>query len=115
MIKTIEQLSKKDRTAIAEFANRVKETAGGNLISVAIFGSKVTGADTPESDIDILVLLKEADLKTKDSILNAAFDVNLKNDVYISPRVIGRDVFDHPLWKITPFIISLKTMKVNVL
>jgi len=39
--------------------------------------------------------------------LDIAFDVNLAQEVYISPRVIERAVFEHPVWGETPFIRSL--------
>jgi hypothetical protein len=40
-------------------------------------------------------------------VLDLAFDVNLAHDVYISPRVIERAVFEHPVWRITPFVQAL--------
>lgn len=73
-----------------------------------MFGSKATGRDTPDSDIDVLVVVNEASAAVEDRILDIAFDVNLAHDVYISPRVIGRAVFDDPVWRITPFIQALE-------
>lgn len=114
-LKIMRQLAEKDRNAVLEFTNRVKKLVRDNLVSVALFGSKITGNDTPESDIDILVLVNKLSSEEKNAILDLAFEVNLKNDVYISPRIISRDIFEHPVWKLTPFIISLKTKGVSVI
>ena len=43
--------------------------------------------------------------ETEDRVLDIAFDVNLKHDVYISPRVIDRfSTLSDPVWSITPFL-----------
>lgn len=102
-------LKKRDRKAIEDFQFHVKKLLGDGLIQLALFGSKLTGRDTPESDIDILVLVKDVALSAKTQILDAAFDVNLKYDVYISPRVMTLAIYNDPVWSETPFLKSLKS------
>ena len=58
-----------------------------NLVEVKLFGSKATGKDQPESDIDVLVAVETGGVEVEDEILDIAFDTNLKHEVYISPRV----------------------------
>jgi len=96
-----------DRQAVQEFVAKVRERLGNQLIALKLFGSKARGDDTPESDIDILVEVKETTAAIEDAVLDIAFDVNLGHEVYISPRVIERAVFEHPVWGETPFIRSL--------
>ncbi len=101
-------MTETEREAVQEFAAKVRERLGGKLIALKLFGSKVRGDDTPESDIDILVEVAQATTAIEDAVLDIAFDVNLAHDVYISPRVIERAVFEHPVWSVTPFIRSLE-------
>lgn len=97
-------LKPKDAAALRDFAQRVRATLGGKLLALTLFGSKAAGRDEPDSDIDVLVLVDEESVELEDQVLDAAFEVNLAHDVYISPRVIARAVLEHPVWRITPFL-----------
>jgi predicted nucleotidyltransferase len=101
-------MTKTDREAAQEFAAKVRERVGGQLIALKLFGSKARGEDTPESDIDILVEVEQATTTVEDAVLDIAFEVNLAHDVYISPRVIERAIFEDRVWSVTPFIRSLE-------
>jgi hypothetical protein len=41
-------------------------------------------------------------------ILDKAFEIDLKHDVYISPRIVSASVLKDPVWKITPFIKNIE-------
>lgn len=101
------RLKRKDADAIQEFAQKVRGALGAQLIALKLFGSKATGRDEPDSDIDVLVVVKEASVKVEDQVLDIAFEVNLVHEVYISPRVLDRATLDDPVWKTTPFLRAL--------
>jgi predicted nucleotidyltransferase len=101
-------LSDRDSRALDEFARRVRAALGDNLMSLRLFGSKARGDAAPDSDLDVLVVVAGHRLEAEDAALDIAFDVNLAHDVYISPRVIDRAVFEHPVWRITPFVQALE-------
>ncbi len=107
-MKTDLKLKRKDGEALRDFVDRVRATLGNRIAALKLFGSKATGRDVADSDIDVLVVVNEASAAVEDWILDIAFDVNLAHDVYISPRVIERTVFDDPVWRITPFIQTLE-------
>ena len=102
------RLSSKDRMALDEFCERVRVLLGSDLKKLALFGSKADGTDNAESDIDVLVLIKDSAMKRRREIRDVAFDVNLKYNLYLSPRIIPSSVFKHPVWSFTPFIKGLK-------
>jgi predicted nucleotidyltransferase len=106
MIKLL-KLKSKDATALEEFVERLRPVLGKNLVEVKLFGSKATGKDQPDSDIDVLVAVETSDVDIEDTVLDIAFDTNLKHDVYISPRVIDRATLADPVWKITPFLKAI--------
>jgi predicted nucleotidyltransferase len=101
------KLKSKDAAAVEEFAKRVRAALGNNLVEVKLFGSKATGKDQPESDIDVLVAVETGGVEVEDEILDIAFDTNLKHEVYISPRVIDRATLADPVWRITPFLKAI--------
>jgi predicted nucleotidyltransferase len=101
------KLKSKDAAALEEFLKELRAVVGNNLIEAKLFGSKATGRDQPDSDIDVLVVVKKAGAKVEDQVVDIAFNVNLKHDVYISPRVIDRSTLADPVWSITPFLQAI--------
>lgn len=102
------KLKSKDAAALHEFVREVRAALGTDIVEVKLFGSKATGRDQPESDIDVLVDVTPGSVEAEDRVLDIAFDVNLKHDVYISPRVIDAAVLSDPVWKITPFLKAIE-------
>jgi predicted nucleotidyltransferase len=101
------RLKRKDANAIRDFVQRTRAALGGQLVALKLFGSKATGRDAPDSDIDVLVVVEEASVKIEDQVLDIAFEVNLAHEVYVSPRVIARATLNDPVWRITPFLQAL--------
>lgn len=101
-------LSSRDAGALRDFTHRIRAVFGERAASLKLFGSKAAGRDTLESDIDVCVFLKEASVQDEDLILDIAFEVNLRHDVYISPRVLDPAVLIDPVWKITPFLQKIE-------
>ena len=98
------KLTPKDTAVLQDFLSGVRAALGNNLVEVKLFGSKATGKDQQDSDIDVLIVVKKNGVEIEDRVLDIAFDVNLKRDVYMSPRVIARGIFRDPVWSITPFL-----------
>ncbi len=55
------------RTALEEFLARLRKQSKENLLSVMLFGSVATGAATPESDLDLLLIFNEPPLEINDA------------------------------------------------
>ena len=53
-------LMPKDAEALEEFTSRVRSALGVGLVELKLFGSKATGRDEVESDIDVLVVVDGA-------------------------------------------------------
>jgi len=101
-------LGPQQATGLQEFASAVRNLLGTRLIALKLFGSRVRGDAAPHSDFDVLVAVEEASPALENEILDLAFEVNLAHDVYISPRVIARQVFEDPVWGSTPFIRTIE-------
>ena len=94
--------------ALQEFTSAVRELLGSRLMALKLFGSHVRGEAAPDSDLDVLVAVEEASPALENAILDLAFQANLAHDVYISPRVIARQVLEDPVWGSTLFIRALQ-------
>jgi predicted nucleotidyltransferase len=91
---------------LTEFVTRLRLGLSGNVIDIRLFGSEARGAATPESDIDVLVVVQPENKRValEDRVIDIAFDVNLEFGVYISPRVVTPGILNDPVWRETPFI-----------
>ena len=92
--------------ALTEFVKRLRCNLSTNVVDVRLFGSEARGEATPESDIDVLVVVQPESERAalEDRAIDIAFDVNLEFGVYISPRVITPGILNDPVWRETPFI-----------
>lgn len=95
----LNHLSDTENGALALFISKVRSRFSGKIVSLRLFGSRARGEGNEDSDIDILVLLKKSDLKTKNSIWDIANDIFLDTWINISPLVMSeldfRNLSDH--------------------
>lgn len=103
-MKKVLLLKKNETTAIGnlkeELSSRFK------LIDLRLFGSKVRGEDTPESDVDVMIELAESNPGIESQIYDIIFEINLKNDSFISAIIFSKNEIDEgplaesPIYKI---------------
>ncbi len=79
-------INNKDRSAVNEFLIEVQRHFNQNIISVKIYGSKVIGNDSVESDIDILLILKKITDRRRTTRLLSEIEskINIEYGVLIS-------------------------------
>jgi predicted nucleotidyltransferase len=104
----------KDKAALAEFARRVRAALGSNLVDLRLYGSKARGDAAPDSDIDVAVITEAANGDVEDLVIDIAFDIDLAFDVYLSPRVIPREVMQDPVWKLTGLVQAVEREGVSL-
>jgi predicted nucleotidyltransferase len=52
------QRSATERTVLEHFAAQAQQTLGENLVSIILFGSRARGDARPDSDVDLLLIVK---------------------------------------------------------
>lgn len=75
---------------IRQYVEEVKKIYGSHLSKVVLYGSYARGDFSPESDIDIMILLdlSDLDLKTYSQQLSyMTYDFNMDHDLDIKPIV----------------------------
>ena len=97
-------LSRNDQLAISIFKKELYAFFGQHVYSFIMFGSKVKGTSTPDSDIDVFIVLDEVNSIIKNKVIDIAFAVNIQYEVYISPRVVSLKQFVDTAFHATPFI-----------
>jgi predicted nucleotidyltransferase len=80
-----------EQQAIEKLLSRLREVYGDQIQQAMLFGSKARGEAVRDSDIDVMVLVKDETWPLKDGILANVADINLEYDLVIDVRVIGVD------------------------
>lgn len=96
-------LSTTERAALEAYVYRLRDELGSAIVELRLFGSKARGESSPESDIDVLVVMEEVTPQLKNHVVDLAFDINLEHRVLISPVVFSREQREHHLWRVTHF------------
>lgn len=92
-----------EKAALHELKRALRQRYG--VTSVLVYGSKARGDDTPESDIDVMIVLDDYTPQVETAIDELVYDVNLDHDCLISVVIFGRreleegSLSESPLYK----------------
>jgi predicted nucleotidyltransferase len=87
--------------SIQQFTTKAKQLLGNNLVDILIYGSVARNETHPDSDIDVIVIVKRNAFKNQMKLAQLAFDILLETGEYISvqtmkPKELKRDtIFLH--------------------
>ncbi len=83
-------LTPPERAALGEFLARLREQYADEVVSVRLFGSRARGEGGPESDLDVLVVVRSEDWRVHWDIMRRASRVSLDYDVDLSSKVLSQ-------------------------
>ena len=81
------EIPERFQEAVEEFVRRVKEKYADKVDSIILFGSVARDEATEDSDRDILVVVKETNIKDMKEIHGIAFEVSMEHSQGISPKI----------------------------
>ena len=87
--------------ALRELKSRLLEKFSD--AKIILYGSKARGDSTPESDIDLLILMERpVTNELEEAITKISYDVELRCDVAFGKLVKNRNFWDTPLANVMP-------------
>lgn len=89
MIQAIERLARNDLQAVETLVQCLWSDPALRVQRVILFGSKARHDDTPESDIDLLVIVTDDRWSLKDRILTIGSRLSLEYDVLFNLVVVS--------------------------
>lgn len=84
----------REKPIIEEFKRRIEQQFPGELIWLVLFGSKARGDATPESDVDLLLVIRSDNWRLGDEIRGVGYALELEHGVVLSIQVISRDHYE---------------------
>lgn len=101
-------LKKHEQKAVTEFIKKIRSQLGDNLLSARLFGSKVHGNFSDESDIDVLLILREFNSVLMDEIVDALIEFQLAYDANISPVIFSEHEYKVNTELGSPFVKNVE-------
>lgn len=101
-------LTKIEKKALQEFKKKITQKLAGEILDLKLFGSKIRGDYKKTSDIDILVVLKHPDRKSRDIIYQAATDLLLKYNLDLSVKIFSKKEYQQRLKLQIPFFLIIE-------
>ncbi len=96
--------------SINELLDLITQVFGDKAKQVILYGSYARGDYRKNSDIDVMILTDLVDdelIQYRDKLWDLAYDIELKNDVILSPLVKNIDKFNYWL-KALPFYMNIQ-------
>ncbi len=101
------------RPILKKLKKGLMQIYGDQVDSIMLYGSRARGDERPDSDIDILVVLKD-DFNYSEMLRlssDLAASLSLENDVVISRTFVSKEQFEH---RQTPFLMNVRREAVPV-
>ncbi len=90
VVPSLDFLSPAERAALDRFAGETRRICGSRLIEMRAYGTRIRGEGHEFSDVDVFVLLREADRNVERALDDLAADLHLETQVMLDPRVWSR-------------------------
>ena len=95
------------RKALQELVPELVSIFHEEIYSIVLYGSVARGTSTPESDVDIAVIVKSHTNEMREKMLDTLVDLELEYNVVLSALLIEYDKFKE--WEnIIPFYQNIK-------
>lgn len=88
-------LTQKQRESLYYFTTRLKRDLKNSLIEVVLYGSRARGNARPNSDIDVLVVLKRDSRRAKDIVYDLSSKILLKYETLLSERIMNEKQYQY--------------------
>lgn len=94
-----------DREALVDLASRLRKDFGSQVVEVKLFGSKARGDALEDSDIDVIVVVRDDSWPLEHRIRKLGARLSLEHDVLFNLYVVSQERWTwmteirHPLYR----------------
>ena len=94
MDSVVYSLTPQEEKAVLAFKDRLLKEFGDRVVDLRLFGSRARGEGDEESDLDLLVLLKDDAAPRRSRIFEIAADILLEHEIDVSPLAMTEGHFE---------------------
>ncbi|MDI6736601.1 MAG: nucleotidyltransferase domain-containing protein [bacterium] len=105
-------MERKDLAIVQKFKNIISMKI--KALEIKVFGSRVKGNATPESDLDVLVIVDSTNYEIEKYISECAWEAGFSEDVVVMPIVLTKDMVQNMPLKESVFIKNAYWQGVSV-
>lgn len=84
------RIKKSHNVAIESFVKKAKDMLSNDLIDILIYGSVARGKAHPDSDIDVIVIVRKNTFRNQMKLASLAFDILMDTGEYISVQTMKK-------------------------
>ncbi len=103
----LQVLASHEQKAVVAFLRRLRQQFGDRIIHVWFYGSKARGDADEESDLDLLVVVRDDDESLEETIGDLALTLSLEYGVLLGDHTIGQRRFAQMRARQEPFYRNL--------
>lgn len=98
----------REKPIIEEFKRRIEQQFPGELIRLVLFGSKARGDATPESDVDVLAVVRSEDWRRGDEIRGIGYELEIAHGVVLSIQVMSERYYQELKARGSTFLANME-------
>lgn len=104
----LEHLTKMENDTIEKLAQKIKDTLRDNLVLLELFGSRARGDFKADSDIDVLVIVKNKNVNLRSKLYDILFEIDPYYEYKISLIIYSEFEYQQNIKLKSPFTENLK-------
>lgn len=101
-------LTQNEQDALKELKARLQDRYPKNLVTLKLYGSKARGEGGPESDIDVLIIVKERTAEFDEDTINVVCDILNQYEVFIETVTMTEYSYQEAVDCQMPFALNVE-------
>lgn len=101
------RLQERQGKALAEFRDRVVKELGDRINAIIVYGSVARGKAGKDSDIDVLIVGRDREVRSKVSEIGYEIDYENSFETFITPAYYTKEEIEHRIQVGSPFIYEV--------
>jgi predicted nucleotidyltransferase len=102
------RLRRSERAGVLDFLARLQEKFNDRIQQFVLYGSRARGEGDAESDVDVLVVVDDADWRFHDQVVLEAYEASQAHSALISALVMSRPDYEWHQAHRTPLYRNLE-------
>ena len=110
------KLRPQEQTWLADYCRALRGRYADAVLRVSVFGSKVRNDARDDSDLDVLVILRDGDCRTQDAARGLGYEHDLSAHGEVSPAIMTytESVWEHRKKHGNPFQLAVEREAIEV-